>query len=199
MKTGLKILIGATLLAAASFTFAQTDTSTGTAATATATVLSASDMRANAQAQAAKDHKSVFLIFHASWCIWCHRLDDMLNDPKVGPIFSKHFEIVHIDGMESPDKKDLENSGWKDMLTEYKGDNQGIPFFVFLNAKGKVLASSLSPFDKDKNGNPGNLGFPSHTQPNDEKFFIDSLKKAGAKLSSDDVKAIMDYLAAQTY
>lgn len=185
---------------ASAMALAQTANGTvGDAATTAPAPASATSIRSDAEAQAAKDHKNVFLIFHASWCIWCHRLDDMLNDPKVGPIFSKRFEIVHIDGMENGDKVSLENSGWKDMLTEYKGQDQGIPYFVFLNPKGKVLANSLSPFDKDKNGNPGNLGFPSKTQVDDENYFFKILEKAGAKLSKDDVQAIKDYLTAQPY
>ncbi|HUZ60166.1 MAG TPA: thioredoxin family protein [Hanamia sp.] len=35
----------------------------------------ASQIIEEAKVEAAKTHKNVFIIFHASWCVWCHRMD----------------------------------------------------------------------------------------------------------------------------
>lgn len=34
-------------------------------------------------AEAAKSHRNVFIIFHASWCGWCHKMDNAMNDEKL--------------------------------------------------------------------------------------------------------------------
>ncbi len=34
-------------------------------------------------AEAAKSHGNVFIIFHASWCGWCHKMDNAMNDEKI--------------------------------------------------------------------------------------------------------------------
>ncbi len=33
--------------------------------------------------QAAAENKNVFIIFHASWCGWCHKMDTSMNDQSV--------------------------------------------------------------------------------------------------------------------
>ncbi|HTX98591.1 MAG TPA: thioredoxin family protein, partial [Bacteroidota bacterium] len=35
--------------------------------------------------QASISHKNVLVIFHASWCVWCRRLDSVLTNPEVSP------------------------------------------------------------------------------------------------------------------
>ena len=42
----------------------------------------------DACAQAAKANKKVIVIFHASWCGWCHKIDTAMNDS----IVKKEFE-----------------------------------------------------------------------------------------------------------
>ena len=161
--------------------------------------MSANDVLRQAELKARKEHKAVFLLFHASWCIWCHRIDDMLSDPTLKPIFDKNFVVIHIDGMEAKKKANLENPGWAPMLDKYHGTGQGIPYWLFLSPKGKVLADCNSPYDPDKNGKPSNMGFPDKSQPKDLNFFIHDLQKAGAKLSKKDIAAIKSYLHGLTY
>ncbi len=195
MKHSVKFITAAALAVSASMALAQSAVS----GSGTSPVPSAKTLLKNAEAKAAKEHKSVFLIFHASWCIWCHRMDALLADPTLAPIFKKNFVVVHIDGMESKPNQGLENAGWQTMLTTYKGVNMGIPYWLFLSPKGKVLATCLSPNDLDKNGKMTNMGFPDKTQPADEDYFISDLKRAGAKISESDAVAIKNYLAGLSY
>ena len=38
-------------------------------------VQSAKEILSEAYSLAAKENKKVFIMFHASWCGWCHRMD----------------------------------------------------------------------------------------------------------------------------
>src|SRR5579862_3198628 len=57
----------------------------------------ATEQLTNAETVAKKEHKNVFLIFHASWCGWCHRLEKMMNSPEAKPIFDANYVIVTLD------------------------------------------------------------------------------------------------------
>ncbi len=58
-----------------------------------------------ARAKAAKENKKLMVIFHASWRIWCHKMDTSLNDPFVKAFFDKNYVITHLTIDESKDKK----------------------------------------------------------------------------------------------
>ena len=66
-----------------------------------------------AKAQAKLEKKNVLVIFHASWCGWCKRLDAFLDDAGMGKLMKDNFVILHLDVLENPDKKALENAGAK--------------------------------------------------------------------------------------
>ena len=92
--------------------------------------------------QAAKEKKNVFVIFHASWCGWCKKLEASINDPSCKDYFDKSFIFVHLTVLESKDKKNLENPGATEMFNKYSGGKSGIPFFQIFNKKGVLLADS---------------------------------------------------------
>ena len=137
---------------------------------------SAAALLSAAEAQAGREHKNVFLIFGASWCPWCHRLDALLSAPTLKPFFDKNYVIIRIDGLEAPAQLGLENAGWKDMMATYGVTGQGIPYWLFLGPKGNILASSRSPFDSDSKGLPGNMGFPDFSQPHDLALFLEDVR-----------------------
>ncbi|HQV55912.1 MAG TPA: thioredoxin family protein, partial [Chitinophagaceae bacterium] len=58
-----------------------------------------------AYALAAKENKKVFIMFHASWCGWCHKMDKSMNDESCKKYFDDNFVIRHLVVNESPDKK----------------------------------------------------------------------------------------------
>ena len=135
---------------------------------------SAAQIIKEAKAEAAKTHKNIFVIFHASWCVWCHRMDTAMNDDGTKSFFDKSYVIKHLTVDESKDKKDLENPGAAALRTKYHGDQQGIPYWFILDKNGKLLADSRLHSDDGKvTGN--NVGCPA--QPDEVAYFIRVLKK----------------------
>lgn len=132
-----------------------------------------------AYAQAAKEHKNVFVIFHASWCGWCKRLDASMNDASVKKYFDDSYITVHLTVQESEDKKKEETPGADIFLAKYKGEKAGLPFFLILDNKETYLADSF--------GAEGNLGCPA--SENEVKDFISILKKT-SKIDAAGFEAI---------
>lgn len=106
------------------------------------TALSADAVLTPVLQKAKASGKHVILIFHASWCGWCRKMDASLNDDTVKPLINKHYEVVHLTVYESANKKHLENPGALRFLEENGGAEEGLPYWFVLNAEKKVLASS---------------------------------------------------------
>lgn len=147
---------------------------------------SAAEVMKEAKAEAAKTKKNIFVIFHASWCIWCHRMDTAMNDETVKSFFDKNYVIKHLTVDESDNKKDLENPGAAALRTKYNGDQQGIPYWLIFDKNGKLLADSRL---HDENGKVtgNNVGCP--TQPGEVDYFIRVLKKT-SHLSDAELQII---------
>lgn len=123
----------------------------------------------NALTEAKSKNKNVLLVFHASWCKWCHVMEKNMNLPETKPIFDKKFVTAYVDVQEIGDKKKLENPGGEELMDKYKGKDAGLPFWLVLNPKGEVLADSFN----DKNEN---LGCPSTAE--EVNIFAAKLKKS---------------------
>ena len=134
---------------------------------------SADDIMKEAMQTAAKENKKVFIMFHASWCGWCHKMDTSMNDKICKKFFDDNFVIRHLVVFESKGKENLENPGALEMLTKYKGADQGIPFWIVFDKEGNFLADSRMPVaDKPE---PANTGCPASKAEVD--YFINVLKK----------------------
>lgn len=139
-------------------------------------------------AEAAKTNKNVFLVFHASWCGWCHKMDSSMADPRVKQYFDDNYVIRHLTVRESGAKKALENPGAEAMLVKYKGDDQGIPYWLVFDAKGRLLADAqIRPEGAGPEAPGKNTGCPA-TAPEVE-YFISVLKKT-ARLQETDLQKI---------
>jgi len=92
--------------------------------------------------KAAKEKKNVLLIFHASWCGWCRKMDKSLADSSCKKFFDDSYVITHLVSDESKDKKHLENPGVDSLKNKWGGKEQGLPYWVVLDASGKLLADS---------------------------------------------------------
>lgn len=136
---------------------------------------SAETILKNACTQAAKENKDVFIIFHASWCGWCHRMDKSMNDETCKKFFDDNFVIRHLVVDESADKKNLENPGADELRKKYYGDGQGIPFWLLFDKEGKLLADSKRRAEGAGPETGENTGCPASA--NEVEYFISVLKE----------------------
>ncbi|WP_339916595.1 thioredoxin family protein [Yeosuana marina] len=137
-------------------------------------------IQSKATEQAQKENKHVFIMFHASWCGWCKKMDSKMNDPACKDLFENNYVIEHLVVKESPANKELENPGAEDLLAQYKGSNSGIPFWLFFDENGKFLDDSF-----DLKGN--NLGCPVSKE--EVSLFIGKLRKTSS-LNEDELATI---------
>ena len=136
--------------------------------------------------EAKATHKNVFLIFHASWCSWCKRLEKAIQSDELKKIFEDNFVITHLDVLERGDKiAALENPGGKEYLNKFGGEKSGLPFYVFLNSKKKMLANSnVMPGDQ-------NIGYPGTSE--EIAKFGELLKSSAKKMDKKQLQAILEF------
>jgi thioredoxin-related protein len=116
-----------------------------------------------AYAQAAKEHKNVMVLFHASWCGWCKKMDASLNEPSIKKSFDDNYVIIWLTVLENtPEMKKNENPEAMELLAKYHADKTGIPFFLIFDSKGKFLADSFIRAPGISMDKPGeNMGCPA--------------------------------------
>jgi len=147
----------------------------------------------SATAQAAAQHRNVFLIFGASWCGWCKRLDRFIEAPTIQPIFARHFVIARIDVQERNDKASLNTPGGEALEAQFGSKGPGLPFFAFLDEHGELIANSNRPVPGKSDGE--NIGHPM--APEEVDHFMWMLRKAVPALSPADAQVIETYLRNQ--
>ncbi len=144
------------------------------------TVPSASDVLTPVYAKAQASGKKVLLIFHASWCGWCRKMDSSLVDPSIKTAINRSYEIAHLTVLESPNKKALENPGGMELLNKLGGAEQGLPYWAVLNADGTLLHNSQYK--------PGeNTGCPANAV--EVNYFVDVLKKT-SKMTEGELEKV---------
>ena len=137
----------------------------------------------NAKAEAKKENKNIIIMFHASWCGWCKKMDANMNTESCKDLFDKNFIVEHLTIMESDANKHLENPQAEAMFKKYTGGKRtGIPFWLIFNSDGELLEDSF-----DAKGN--NLGCPASKEEVAE--FINILKKT-ASLATEELQVISD-------
>ena len=129
---------------------------------------SASAILSKAMEKAKIENKNVFIMFHASWCGWCKKMDKNMKNKACNTFFDKNYVFEHLVVNEATDKKHLENPGAEALLAKYKGETAGIPFWLIFDKNGNFLADS---FD----GNGQNLGCPVSKE--EVSVFIEKLKR----------------------
>jgi thioredoxin-related protein len=145
---------------------------------AQSTIPSAENVIHAAIQRAGQEHKKVFIIFHASWCGWCHRMDSLMNSEACKALFDKNYVIEHLTVMESEGKKGLENPGASDLLKKLHGGDS-IPFWVVFDEKGNPLADCLmKPEDAKPDVTGDNIGCPS--TKDEVAYFVKVLKKTSS-------------------
>lgn len=106
------------------------------------TPASADQVLKEAFKEAKAKNKKVFVKFGASWCGWCHKMDDSMNDPEIKAYFDNSFVIKHLTVMESKGKENLENPGAMDLIKKYNSEGFGIPLWFIFDENGKLLIDS---------------------------------------------------------
>jgi thioredoxin-related protein len=138
-------------------------------------------------AEARSSGKNVFLIFHATWCQWCKRLETALESPEFKPIIDRNFIVTRLDVQERGEKiQTHENPGGQKMLVDYGGASSGLPFIVFLNTKGTMIANSNVMPKKQ------NIGYPG--AKDEISAFIKLLKRTAPRLTQKEIKIFSQYL-----
>jgi thioredoxin-related protein len=130
--------------------------------------------------KAGKENKKVLLIFHASWCGWCRKMDAALADTSIKKSINSNYEIAHLTVYESKDKTALENPGALDLLTKLGGADKGLPYWFVLDADGKKLADSQSQPGK-------NTGCPASAE--EVAYFI-SVLRATSLLKDEELQKV---------
>ena len=148
---------------------------------------SAEEIMKEAFAIAKANNKKVLVMFHASWCGWCHKMDTSLNDPSVKKLFDANFVIRHLVVFESKGKENLENPGALEMLTKYDGKDQGIPFWLIFDKDENFLADSRMKAEVNGIEKLQNTGCPASKEEVD--YFIEVLKKT-TDLKGDQLENI---------
>lgn len=144
------------------------------------TPATADEIMSKAIKQANTENKNIFLMFHASWCGWCKRMDAAMQDEKTRDYFNDHYVIIHMVVKEAKDKKHLENPGAAEMLAKYKGDRAGIPFWLIFDKDGELIEDSFMKIERNGEIIDGNIGCPA--QDNEVDVFVSKIDNA-AKLS----------------
>lgn len=147
----------------------------------------ADEIMSSAISEASEADKNILLMFHASWCGWCKKMDASIVDESCRDYFDNNFVVTHMVVKESPDKKHLENPGADEFLARYHGDRSGIPFWLIFNGKGELIADSFIRADGVGPDQPGsNIGCPA--QDEEVAIFIEKLKMAAPMSDSEAEK-----------
>lgn len=143
---------------------------------------SATEILNKATAQAKVENKNVFLIFHASWCGWCKKMEKNMEDPLVKEYFDKNYIKAFVTVEEHGEKAKLNTPGGDALVEKLGGKNQGLPFWVILDEKGNVL--------KDSKLNGENVGGPSSEK--EVEFLISTLEPTSKnqKIEIEKIKEV---------
>jgi len=134
--------------------------------------------------KAVAEKKKVFVVFTASWCYWCKKMDSILRSPDVAPVFLKKYQLEKIVVRETPNNKHLENPGGVELLESAGGADKGIPYWLVLDEKGKIITDSRLR----KDGVPdGNTGCPATREEID--YFI-SVLRSTSDLKEEELSVI---------
>lgn len=141
-----------------------------------------------AYGRAVKENKNVFVIFRASWCGWCHKMDRSMNDKNCRKFFEDNYITCHLTLDETKGKEWLENAGAKEFRKKYNGEGSGIPFWLIFDQNSRLLADSkIRPHGAGIEVTGDNMGCPASKA--EVEYFIGILKKT-SRLTISELSVI---------
>lgn len=152
----------------------------------------ADQVLADAKSKAAQQHKTIFLVFGASWCPECHALDRFLALPEISAIFDKYFVVIHLNTLEAAGggKANLENPGANQLLIKFGGVSSsgeiGFPYMVVLDENASLLVSSNRPAKGKPDGE--GIGFP--TEADEIAWFLNMLHRGAPAMTVDEALVV---------
>ena len=127
--------------------------------------------------------KNILVVFHASWCGWCRKLEAVLSAPAAREILDRHFETAGLTVLERGDKEALENAGAEELLASLAGKDAGLPFTAVLDRKSRrAIATS------NTSGPGTNIGFPGKADELDH--FVGMLRKGAPRMTAAEAETI---------
>lgn len=142
----------------------------------------ANEIMNKAYDQAKVENKNVFLIFHASWCGWCKKMEKNMEDPLVKEYFDANYVKTFVTVEERGEKAKLNTPGGAELVEKLGGQKQGLPYWVILDEKGNVL--------KDSRINGENVGGPASAEEVD--YLISTLEPTSKnqKVDAEKIKEV---------
>ena len=128
-------------------------------------------------AKAQSNQKNIFLRLCAPRCLYCQKLDYVIDSPQIRPILSKYFVLVTLERGTG----DMANPGTQKYFDQYNAQGQGTPFVAILNQNGSLMIDSRA------NGR-NNIGFPTGTSSID--WFMGMLKKGAPQMTAAERQTI---------
>ena len=90
---------------------------------------------AEAIKQASRGNKRVLLVFGGNWCGDCHALDYAFHQPRIEPLLTANFAVVHVDVGRYDRNLNVARKYHVDL-------DKGVPSIVVLNTRGGLLYST---------------------------------------------------------
>lgn len=141
---------------------------------------SASTILDEAFTQAKVENKNMIVIFHASWCGWCKRMDKLMQSDACKTSFDSNYVTTHLTVLERDKNKNLENPGAFEFMKKYNGENAGLPFWLIFDKDRNLITDSFDAKNQS-------LGCPASKE--EVATFVEKLKKS-SNLSDADLAVI---------